>query len=106
MKFISCITLVLACGLLFSSNDKALAQQQSAMELLKDGKASYYLKNLNQLCKDAVAFNQLVAGNPSAKGFISIIQGWIYLGQINQSQSGQIARYMRSNCPYGLKVPR
>ena len=97
----------LALGLmLITTGSVAWSQQQRAIELLGDGKATYYLENLEQLCDDAVSFNLLVAGNPSAKGFASIVQGWIFLGQINQSQSAKIARYMRKNCPYGLKVPR
>ena len=97
----------LALGLmLIAAGSAAWSQQQRALDLLGDGKATYYLENLEQLCDDAVSFNLLVAGNPSAKGFASIIQGWIFLGQINQSQSAKIARYMRKNCPYGLKVPR
>jgi len=65
-----------------------------------------YKNNYAKLCRDATMFNYNVASKSGAEGFIAVLNGWKFLGEITPQQYAKMFDYMRNNCRDGLVVPR
>ena len=59
--------------------------------------AHLYKNNPAKVCEAALGINYCVAGNPSAKGFIKVLEGWRFLNKITQNEYNYLISYMSKN---------